>query len=68
MSQEEVILTNYLINFKSELKKHKQVYDEQSNNNSSALTSLRMDRKFIISVINERDDNNKLKKTLKERK
>ena len=27
-----------------------------------------MDRKFIICVINERDDSNKLKKTLKERK
>ena len=27
-----------------------------------------MDRKFIINVINERDENNKLKKTLKERK
>ena len=38
------------------------------NNNSSALASLRMDRKFIINIINERDENNKFKKTIKERK
>ena len=68
MSEEEVILTNCLINFKIELKNHQQVYDKWINNNSSTLASLWMDRKFIISVINERDDNNKLKKTLKERK
>ena len=68
MSEEEVMLTNCLINFKVELKKHQPVYDEWINNNSSALVSLRIDRKLIISVINERDDNNKLKKTLKERK
>ena len=61
-------MTNCLINFKIELKKHQQVYDKWINNNSSALVSLRMDRKFIINVINERDENNKLKKTLKERK
>jgi len=59
MSEEEVILTNCLINFKIELKKHQQVYDEWINNNSSALASLRMDRKFIINIINERDENNK---------
>ena len=68
MSDEEVILTNCLINFKIELKSHQQVYDEWINNNSSALASLRMDRKFIINIINERDENNKLKKPLKERK
>ena len=50
------------------IKKNQQVYDEWINNNSSALASLRMDRKFIINVINERDDNNKHKRTLKERK
>ena len=65
MSEEEVILTNCLINFKIELKKLQQVYDEWINNDSSALVSLRMDRQFIINVINERDENNKLKKTLK---
>ena len=68
MSEEEVILTNCLINFKIELKNINICYDEWINNNSSALASLRMDRKFIINVLNERDENNKLKKTLKERK
>ena len=68
MSEEEVLLTIFLINFKIELKKHQQVYDEWINNNSSALTSLRIDRTCIINVINERDDNNKYKRSLKERK
>ena len=44
------------------------MYDEWINNNSSALATLRMDRKFIINVIDEHDENNKLKNTLKERK
>ena len=61
-------MKNCLINFKIELKKHQQVYDEWINNNSSTLVSLRMDITFIINVINERDENNKHKNILKERK
>ena len=49
-------------------KKHQQAYDEWINNNSSALVSLRINRTFIINVINERGDNNKHKRSLKERK
>ena len=49
-------------------KKHQQVYHEWINNNSSTLASLRIDRTCIINVINERDDNNKYKRSLKERK
>ena len=65
MSEEEVILTNCLINFKIELKKHQQVYDEWINNSNSALASLRIDRTCIINVINERDNNNTHKISLK---
>ena len=68
MSKEEVILTNCLINYKIDLKKNQQVYDEWINNNSSALATLRMKRTGLIIDINERDDNNKFKRSLKERK
>ena len=68
MSEEEVILTNCLINFKIEFKNHQQVLDEWINNNSSALASLRIYRTCIINVLNELDDNNKYKRSLKERK
>ena len=68
MSKEEVILTNCLINYKIDLKKTQQVYDEWINNNSSALATLRIKRTGIINDINERDDNNKYKRSLKERK
>ena len=64
-SEEEIILTNCLINFEIELKNHQQVYGEWINNNSSALASLRIDRTCIISVINELDDINKHKRSLK---
>ena len=68
MSDEEVILTTCLINLKIELKKHQQVYDEWINKNSSAEATLRMKRTGLIIDINERDDNNKFKRSLKERK
>ena len=68
MSKEEVILTNCLINYKIDLKKIQQVYDEWINKNSSAEATLRMKRSGLIIDINERDDNNKLKRSLKERK
>ena len=50
------------------IKKNQQVYDEWINNNSSALATLRIERTGIINDINERDDNNKYKRTIKERK
>ena len=61
MSKEEVILTNCLINYKIDLKKNQQVFDEWINNNTSALATLRIKRTGIINDINERDNNNKYK-------
>ena len=68
MSEEEFILTNCSIYFKIELKTINKFYDEWINNNSSALASLRIDRIFIINVINKCDDKNKHKMSLQERK
>ena len=65
ISEEEVILTNCLIDFKIDLKKNQQVYDEWINNNSSALATLRIERTGIINDINERNDKNKYKRTVK---
>ena len=62
MSKEEFILTNCLINYKIDLKKNQQVFDEWINNNSSTLATLRIKRTGIINDINERDDNNKYKR------
>ena len=67
MFKEEFVLTNCLINYKIDLKKLNK-YMMNSNNNSSALATLRMKRSALIIDINERDDNNKFKRLIKERK
>ena len=61
MSKEEVILPKLI-------KKNQQVFDEWINNNRSVLAIRRIKRTGIINDINERDNNKKYKRSLKEKK
>ena len=59
ITDDELELTNFLIDLKIELNKHEGDYDEWIKNYSSLLAELRLDRQGIICLLNERDDNNK---------
>ena len=48
MTDDELELTNYLIDLKIELKKYEQDYDEWINNYSYLLTELRLERQGIM--------------------
>ena len=68
ITDEELELTNDLIDLKVELGHHVKELEQWIKNYSSTLATLRIERTGIINDINERDDNNKLKRSLKERK
>ena len=68
ITDDELDLTNCLIDLKVELKKHEKDYDEWINNYSSLLTELRLEKQGIICLLEERDDNNKYIVKGKERK
>ena len=68
IDDEELELTNDLIDLKVELKHHVKELEQWIKNYSFTLATLWITRTGIIKDINERDDNNKFKRSLKERK
>ena len=74
ITDDELELSNFLIDLKIELNKHEQDFDIWINNYSSLLVELRIERQCIIFLLERRDDSNKFiakrkrKKTKKERK
>ena len=59
ITDDELELTNFLIDLKIELNKYEQDYDEWINNYSSLLVELRIERQGIIFLLERRDDSNK---------
>ena len=47
ISEDEVNMTNFLINLKIELNSYQKQYDDWINNHSSLLTELRLERQYI---------------------
>ena len=68
ITDDELELTNCLIDLKIELNKNEKYYDEWINTYSSLLAELRLERQGIICFLEERDDNNKYVVKGKERK
>ena len=56
ITDEEVELSNCLIDLKIELKNHEKDYNKWIDNNSSLLAELRLERQGIICLLEERDD------------
>ena len=59
ITDDELDLTNCLIDLKIELKNKKKDYDEWINNYSSLLAELKWERQGIARLLEERDDINK---------
>ena len=68
IDDEELELSNDLIDLKVELKHHVKELEQWIKSYSFTLATLWITRTGIIKDIDERDDNNKLKRSLKERK
>ena len=59
ITDDELGLTNDLIDFKVDFKKYEKNYDEWIKNYSSLLAEFRLERQGIICLLEERDDMNK---------